>query len=343
MDPILDIFNDDAFSVVNLTAAINDITFVPGRIGELGLFDERPQEVTLAAFEKQGDLLVLVPPSARGGPGTTIGKTDKGDIRVLTVPHFEINDAVMAEEAQNVRAFGSGGRLETLVNKIAQRQAVHVKSFAATEEHARMGAVQGIITYADGSTLNSFSEFGVSQIAEIDWDLDNANPTDGDLRKKCAALIRSVQGVLGGVPFTGIHTFCGDNFFDLLLAHPEVRATYKNWTEAQILREAYIGPNRSSYGIFEFGGIVWENYRGAVGSTMFVDPDKCHHFPVGVPGLFQSVRAPADYEETVNTMAERLYMRQYPMPNGKGRHLDSQMNALQICTRPRALLKGKKT
>lgn len=339
---MLDIFNDDAFSVTNLTDAINEISFVPGRIGELGLFSTSSVDTTTIAVEKKGDILVLVPPTPRGGPGTTVDK-EKRNLRSLIIPHFEINDAIYAEEVQNVRAFGQERALQTVMQKVAERNAMHVNSFGATEEYARMGAVQGIVVYADGSSLNLFQEFGVTQEAEIDFDLDNANPAEGVLRKKCAGVTRKMTGLLGGIPFAGIHAFCGDDFFDDLLAHKEVRETYKGWNQAQILRESYIGPNRSTYGIFEFGGIIWENYRGAVGQTTFIDSNKCHLFPFGVPGLFRTAYAPADYEETVNTMGERLYERQYPMTNGKGRHLDVQMNALQYCTRPKVLLKGKRT
>lgn len=339
---MLDIFNNDAFSVTNLTDAINELKFKPGRIGEMGLFSTENVDTTTIAVEKKGDILVIVPPTPRGGPGTTIAK-EKRDLRSLFVPHFEINDAIYAEEVQNVRAFGQQRALMTVMQKVGQRQVTHVNSMAVTEEFSRMGAVQGIVTYADGSTLNLFDEFGVSQEAEIDFDLDNANPAEGAFRKKCAGIIRKMSDLLGGIPFTGIHVFCGDDFFDDVLSHREVRETFKGWSEAQILRDGYIGPNRSSYGIFEFGGIVWENYRGSVGATTFIAKDKCHLFPVGVPGLFKTAYAPADYEDTVNDMGQRLYNRQWAMPNGKGRYLDTQMNALQYCTRPKALLKGKRT
>lgn len=339
---MLDIFESDAFSVVRLTQAINEIKFVPGRIGELGLFDVDSQDVTKISIEKKGDILILVPPSQRGGPGTTVEK-DHRDIRVLQVPHFEINDAVYAEEVQNVRAFGEERALETVIAKVASRQRMHVRSFAATEEFARIGAVKGIVTYADGSTLNLFDEFGVTQIPEINFDLANVDPEDGILRRQCSGLVRTVSNELEGLPWSGLWAFCGDNFFDDLLQHPEVRETFKGWSEAKILRDGYLGPNRSTYGIFEFGGVVWENYRGSVGSTSFIESDKCHIFPVGSQGLFKTVYAPADYIETVNTMGQRLYNKQYNMKNGKGVNFDTQMNALQYCSRPRALLKGKRT
>src|SRR5690606_15672975 len=101
LTPMLDIFNDDAFSVTNLTDAINEITFVPGRIGQLGLFQADSVDTTTIAIEKKGDILVLVPPTPRGGPGTTVDK-EKRDVRALVIPHFEINDAIYAEEVQNV-------------------------------------------------------------------------------------------------------------------------------------------------------------------------------------------------------------------------------------------------
>jgi hypothetical protein len=62
-----------------------------------------------------------------------------------------------------------------------------------------------------------------------------------------------------------------------------------------------------------------------------------------VPGLFRTAYAPADYVETVNTLGRQMYAKQYEMANGKGIHIDTQMNALNYCTRPKALIKGKRT
>lgn len=334
---MLDIFNDAAFSVTNLTDAINEISFVPGRIGQMGLFEAESVDTTTIAIEKKGDILVLVPPSPRGGPGTTIDK-EKRDLRSLIIPHFEINDAIYAEEVQNVRAHGQERALMTVMQKVAQRQRTHVNSFIATEEYARIGAVKGIITYADGSTLNLFTEFGVEQEQEIAFDLGNKK--EGALRAACAGVIRKIADILGGIPFSGVHAFCGDDFFDALIKNQEVRESYLNWQAAQELRTSYVSGGQS-YGAFPFGGIMWENYRGKVGGASFINSSSCHIFPTGVPGLFKTVYAPADYEETVNTMGRRLYSRQWQMPNGKGRNLDTQMNALQYCTRPKVLLKGK--
>ena len=339
---MLDIFNNDAFSVVRLTQVINDLKHKPSRIAELGLFEEDSTDTTKISIEKKGEILALVAPTPRGGPGVTLDK-EKREIRVLPIPHFEINDAIYAEEVQGVRAFGQEAALETVAAKVSNRLVTHVNSHSVTEEFSRMGAIKGVVTYADGSTLDLFSEFGVSAETPVDFDLDNASPVEGILRKKCSGVIRQVGNILDGLPYTGLHAFCGDNFFDALLQHTEVRKTYEGWNEAQILRESYIGPNRPSWGIFEFGGIVWENYRGKVGTTDYIASGDCQIFPVGVPGFFKSVRAPADYIETVNTMGQRLYAKQYRMPNDKGVHLDTQTNSLHYCSRPKALIRGTLT
>lgn len=340
---MLDIFKSDAFSVINLTDALNDLKFVPGRVGQMGLFRASGITTTGVAIEKKGSQLILVPPTQRGAPGTTMDKS-KRSLLDLRVPHFEINDAVMAEEVQGIRAFGEEQALETVMGKVAERGAEHSQSMAATTEYAQIGAIKGVVTYADGSTLDLFSTFGVSALGEVDFDLDNASPASGALRKKCAAVIRTLGTELDGLPWSGkAHAFCGDAFFDDLLAHPEVRATFDGWSEAKILREGYIDANGKSWGSFIFGDIIWENYRGAVGGTTFVHTDKCHIFPLGAPNLFRTYHAPADYIETVNTMGKRLYGKIYEMPNGKGVNMDVQMNELNICTRPRTLQQGKRT
>ena len=340
---MLDIFNSNAFGIVPLTDAINKLKFVPGRIGSMGLFNESGVATTSVAIEEKDGLLSLIPPTARGGPGTTLDKNGR-TLRSLRIPHFEINDAIMAEEVQGVRAWGSETDVEMVMAKVAERGLLHSNSLESTNEYSRIGAIKGIVTYSGGTTLNLYDEFDVDQAAERDWDLDNASPASGILRKTCAAVVRQIATALDGVSFSGVYAMCGDAFFDDLIAHTEVRASYLQQQEASQLRGGYIdGGASGSYGAFTFGGITFENYRGYVGATSFINTDKCHVFPTGVPSLFRTYWAPADYIETVNTNGQRLYTKQYRMPNDKGVHLDTQMNALNICTRPNVLLQGKRT
>ena len=58
---LLDIFNDDAFSLTSLTATLNDMPYKPGRIGDLGLFTESGINTTTAMVESKNGELTTMP------------------------------------------------------------------------------------------------------------------------------------------------------------------------------------------------------------------------------------------------------------------------------------------
>jgi Phage major capsid protein E len=345
---VFDIFNDDAFSLVSLTDSINKLPFIPGRLGQLGLFAEVPINTTVAMIEERDGILYLVENKPRGSAAQQ-NKAEKRKARAIPLTHLPVGDHIEADEIQGVREFGTTDQLKTMVTVINGRLVTMSNSLDATLEHHRIGAVKGVIYDSDGSTViaNLFTEFGVSQESEVDFDLDNAAPTSGVLRKACAGVVRKIGDNLGASPFVGVHAFCGDAFFDDLLAHKEVVDSYKGTPMAQILREGYVYPNSDGakiYGAFEFGGIVWENYRGKVGNISFIDTDKCHLFPVGATGLFKTFFGPANYMETVNTLGLPKYAKIAPdMRFQKFVDIEAQSNPLSICTRPKVLMKGKRT
>jgi hypothetical protein len=336
--PMLDVFNTDAFGVVSLTDAINQQPFVPGRAGAVIDWAETGVSTTSIGIENVNGVLSLINPTARGGPGDDISKK-KRTLRNLNVPHYQRDDGVMADEVQGVRAFGSENEIQTVMGVVNGRLAEHARDFDATLEYQRIGAVKGIILNGDASTLyNLFTEFGVTQQTEKNFDLDTAS--NGAIRTACSAVIRLIAKALGGQPFSGVRAFCSETFWDALIANAEVRASYLSQQEASQLRDGV------AYQALNFGGIIFEEYRGGIGTeeaTPFMTADKAYFFPVGVPGLFRTVYAPADYVETVNTMGLPRYAKQYPMPNDKGVMLEMQMNALSYCTRPRVLVQGRLT
>ena len=340
---MLDIFNGDAFSVTSLTDALRDVAHRPSRLGDMGLFQAEGVSTLSVAIERVGDTLQLVAPSARGSAGETRDE-DKRTIEDIRIPHFQRDWSVMADEVQGIRAFGSETVLETIQGKVAKKIGANIADLDLTDEYSRIGAIQGIVSYKGGQTLNLFQKFGVAQPAEQAWNV--SAQVDGALRKKCTALIRAVRAALGGIHFDYVHAFVGDNFFDDVLTNAEVRETYKNTSEAAFLRDSYVGKNRGSNPIFEFGGIVFENY-GAIaaqgdGALMGIATDLAKFVPMGVDGLFRTYWAPADYIETVNTIGLQNYAKQWPMPNGKGIQGETQSNPLHICTRPGALLRAKR-
>lgn len=341
----LNVFKDDAFGVIELSDSVNEMPFVPGRAGQVINWQPKGVSTTSVMIESKAGVLTVLNPSDRGGPGTTTEKT-KRKARSLLVPHYQHDGFMNADEIQNVRAFGTESEVQTIqgmLNEYLQEGITQVLD--PTVEYQRLGALKGVILNQDGSTLyDLFSEFGVTQETEINFDLAAASPGSGVLREACANAVKLMVDNLGGSTFTTGWAFCGWAFFSALLKHKEVVESYKGTDMAKVLRDGYVLPDGSKvYGVFEFGGIVWEAYRGKIDGTDMVETDKCHIFPYGAPGLFRTVFAPADYIETVNTRGLPRYAKQWESANGKGVNWEIQTNPLSYCMRPKVLLKGKRT
>lgn len=337
--PTLDIFSNSAFSLTSLTDAINKVPFVPGRLGQLGIFDESGVSTTSVMIEEREGSLSLIETSPRGAPATQ-NLHNKRKARSLVVPHIALEDTVLADEVQNVRAFGTENALEGVQNVVNLRLAEMARKHDATLEHLRIGAIKGQVLDADGTSVlyDLFGEFGVTQHTEIDFDLDSATPAKGAVRKKCHDVVRKVEDELGAAPYTYVHAFCSATFFDDLVSHPEVEESYRRYQESAFLRAGLV---RKS---FEYAGITFEEYRGKVGSVDFIADGKAHFFPVGVPGLFRQYNAPADFVETANTIGLPRYAKQaVDQEFGRWVKLHTQSNPLPICTRPKVLIKAKRT
>jgi hypothetical protein len=90
---------------------------------------------------------------------------------------------------------------------------------------------------------------------------------------------------------------------------------------------------------FYFGGVYWEEYRGSVGGVDFIASGEAYLVPEGVPDMFVTHYAPADYMETVNTIGLPYYAKQEMMRLNKGVEIEAQSNPLCLNTRPRAVIK----
>lgn len=325
----LDIFNNDAFSVSQLTLAMQDLQHTPTLLGDMGLFNEEGISTTSVMIEKQGQSFTLVPAAQRGAPGEPVGK-DKRNMRSFSALHLPQRGSVMADEVQNVRAFGSESEVQTVQAIVNAKLQKLRRNIDLTLEWQRMGALKGQVLDADGSTvlLDLFTEFGVAQNT-LDFALDNSATV---VKQKCIDLERKVEDELDGIMFTGIEVLCSAEFFDALIGHDSVVDAWNLASDGALLRES----QRKSG--FMHAGVKFREYRGKVGSTRFIASGKAYAVPVGVPDLFIARFAPADYMETVNTVGLPYYAKQEPMRFGKGVELEAQSNPLHICTRPRAVV-----
>jgi hypothetical protein len=327
--PMNNPFSNSAWDIATLTAAMDKQPHEPGRIGELGIFEERGIPTTTVILDERQGVITLVPTSPRGSPGQPMGRNSR-KARSLIVPHLQRNGRLNADEVQGVRAFGTDSTTEAIDSKRNELLSDDKRNYDATHEWHRVGALKGQVLDADGTSVlfNLFTEFGVTQQTEA------MALTTGTtkVRQKISSFLRKIENELGATPFRSVRAFCGNSFWDELIEHQAVKDTALNWTLARDLRS---DPRET----LVFGGVTWERYRGKVGSLGFIADDDAYAFPEGVPGLFITRFAPADYVETVNTPGRPYYAKGVVDPMGKGVDLETQSNPLHICTRPAAVIK----
>ena len=336
---MLDIFKSRLFETTTLTAAINELPYVPSYINDSGLFSETGVTTTSVIIERTGSVISVLPTTARGGPGTPI-QGDKRKGVPLIIPQVKATAQLHADEIQNVRAFGTEDKMAGVEQERDKKMTKISSSLDLTLEYHRLGCIQGLVLDADGSVLlDIFDALGVAAPAEIDLNLDAAwaQADGGRIRAILRDLRRDVRVALGGVTPSGYLCFAGDVLYDKLIDHPEIRETYLNQQEAGDLRRDDGAES------FRYGGIDFVNYVGT--GTVSIADNVGRLVPVGVPDLFQTSFGPADYLEAVNTAGLPKYTKAVPDPSGYNRfiEMEGQMNDLNVCTRPQVLRKLRLT
>jgi hypothetical protein len=342
--PTLDVFNSDVFSLRSLVAAIEALPYQPGRIGELGLFASSGIFTTTVQVEEIDGILSLIATSPYGAPAPDPLGASKRRMRPFNVPHLARESKIFAAEVQGIRSFGTESEaqlVQALVNqRLSQLRAMH----EVTLEYHRMGAIQGKILDADGTStvVDLFSEFGKSQQTH-DFNLSTATL---DVRGRCTAALRLIEAELGGSTYSGARALCSSGFFDTFVGHAIVMQSFQ-YQEGMVLRSDL---RRG----FVYGGITWEEYRGSVnkpdGSAAvdFIAANTAYLIPEGVQTvlgpLFQTYNAPADFEETVNTLGLPMYAKIARDPEfQRWVKIHSQSNPLNLCLKPRAVIKLTKS
>lgn len=345
---ILDIFNSNAFSVAELSMAVDLIPPMWDRIGQLNLFPDKPVGTTSVAIELRNNQLNILPTRPRGGPASVggVGRRSALSINIAHIPH---EDTITSDEVQNVRAFGLPVRLETLMDVTNRKLEAMRRKHDITIEHLRAGAMQGIVLDADGSTpiLNLFTLFGVSR-PQIYLDLAGGSV---NLVHATNQIKRWMKDKLLGDTFTGIRALCAPDFFDSFLSSAQVTNAYKLFTslkEVNVLRDDLTSTWRPT--VFPFEGIEWEEYRayasveaadGSTTSYQFLPAGTCCFVPYGTRESFQTAWAPPTFLDLVNTAKPlRYYARAQPAKFNTHVDIHTQSNPMPICTKPLVLING---
>ncbi|MFO7855546.1 MAG: major capsid protein, partial [Paracoccaceae bacterium] len=302
----MDVFEGDAFTIVELTRALETLPYRPALLSGSNLFGPRGARSRTVVIESRDGTLSLIPFSERGSAYEQ-QVPERRDMRAFVCRQFKKQDVIWASEIQGVRDFGSESAVQQVQAEVARRLRRLRQDAEATFEYHLLNGIQGLVKDPrdHAVVVDYFAEFGITPAAEIDFDLDNASPAPGALRRRCQALIESVEDSMGGLAAGAVQVRaeCGSAFFADLVAHKEVRETYLNTAAAADLRGRVADE-------VSFGGIAFRRYRGGVGFG--VPTDKAWFYPEGIEGLFEICHAPADTFETVNTLGLPLYARTIP-------------------------------
>lgn len=360
----MDAFRSDAFSAVSLTGAVDKMSFTPQLLGSVpGLFVDTPVRTPAIWIEERANAPALIQTTPRSAPPKVRG-AEQRDARSFIAKAIGEGSRITADELLGIRAFGSETEEKTLMSEIARRQFLIGADHDLTLENWRLSVVtQAKLLDADGSMIYDWgAEFGQSTLAPggtdnpiVNWDLLNASPASGAVRQLCNQTGRYIKRALRGVGGVSvqIYAMCGDQFWDALTMHPEVRQTYINWPDAAKLRDD-VGQIWDS---FRYGSILWFNYRstddaqpasgGVTGTeatpSVGVPSTHASFFPSNA-GIFQMAYAPPPKFEFLGTPGLKRYSW-IVLDEKRDQWADVETFAypLAVCTMPQALVTAKRT
>lgn len=316
------------FTNAELTQTINAFPVQWGRVNQMGLFPNRGVPSRSVLIEEASGTLAVLPSHEWGGEGTTASKINRRTV-AFGIKQTVHEDIVMPGDIQDVRGFGIEG-LNTVAAEVARRLQRMRAKHDITLEWKRMGALKGQVTNGDGTVIaDLFQAFGVSQVT-VDFTLGTATTSILD---KCRTVLNQIEDNLKGDTMTGVTALVSPEFYAKLIEHPKVQDAYKYHSDAA----ARLGQDMRAG--FPFGGITFVEYRASVSGNRLIAANEGHAFPVGTTDTFATYFAPADFNETVNTVGLPFYVKQWEREGGRGIVLHTQCNSLPLCHQPAVLVK----
>lgn len=324
----------DAFTMRSLTNAINILPNMYGRCNELNLFPDKGAAIRSIMLEEQNGVLNLLEPRPVGAPGQE-NKMGKRKVRSFIIPHIPVEDTILPNEYEGIRAFGTDNQVAALAQVMNNHLQTALNKFAITLEYMRMGALKGQIVEPDTTVIyNLFTEFGIAE-KEVDFLLGTAGT---NVQTKCFEVKRHIEDNLKGEVMTSGHCLVDESFFSKLISHANVKAAFANYSAAQNILG---GDPRKG---FPFGGLTFEEYRGTAtdangNARKFLATDTGRAFPLGTMATFNTLYAPGTFLETVNTIGIPYYAKQEMRKFDRGVDIWMESNPLPMCLRPALLVK----
>lgn len=336
----MDIFNNSAFSATSLSGAVQKRAYRPQLLGNLNIFDPEPVRTRNIFVDRIDGGLTLIPTSADGAAPENLANETRDAVSLRTT-RLAKRFTLYAHELDGIRGFGTETELMAVQREYMRRMDRINDDMELTHEFHRLGALQGLLLDADGSTViyDYSAQFNEAIPAATSFELDD--PTT-DVSAVCKGIARSMaRSGKGNLAGASIHALAGDDFYDALVSHPNVEKFYLNQAAARQAQQ----DQGQIFESFRFGGITFHNYQGTDdNSTVAIPTAEAKFFPVGARDVFKVAYSPLESLEFVGTPGQRVYGMNIP---DRERNMwtkgEIYSYPLYMCQQPRVLRKATLT
>lgn len=336
----MDIFNNSAFSTTSLSGAVQKRDYRPQLLGNLNIFDPEPVRTRNIFVDRIDGGLTLIPTSADGAAPENLASETRDAVSLRTT-RLAKRFTLYAHELDGIRGFGTETELMAVQREYMRRMDRINDDMELTHEFHRLGALQGLLLDADGSTViyDYSAQFNEAIPAATSFELDVATT---DVSAVCKGIARSMaRSGKGNLAGASIHALAGDDFYDALVSHPNVEKFYLNQAAARQAQQ----DQGQIFESFRFGGITFHNYQGTDdNSTVAIPTAEAKFFPVGARDVFKVAYSPLESLEFVGTPGQRVYGMNIP---DRERNMwtkgEIYSYPLYMCQQPRVLRKATLT
>jgi hypothetical protein len=301
---ILNIFQNDAFSLASMSAAIDQVEYVPQTLIGSGVFNDEPIRTEVVGIESREGEISIVDFSQRGSERESRDKTTPAKIAYVSTPRLSLTAKIMASELAFLREFGTEDQIKQAQKEISRRQFGPnglVADIDFTLERMAMGCLNGkILDKAGNIVFDYFTLLGRVESAGITLNLTALS--DGELRAEITQkILRPMKRKAYGARFQYLRAFCGKNAFDKLNKNPEYYATFIAQQQGAELRASYFEKP-----VF-FAGVEWLEYIGDNDDVITVDDNEIKFVPWGANDIYSRVMSPGESFSMQNTLGQKLY------------------------------------
>jgi hypothetical protein len=301
---ILDIFNNDAFSLASMSTAIDKVKYVPDTIIGSGVFNAEPIRTETFGIESRKGKINIVGFSQRGEERESRDKTQLRKLVYVATPRLSLTSKIKASELAFLREFGTEDQILQVQQEISRRQFGPnglVKDIDFSLERMGLGAISGKILDLDGNVMyDYFSLLGEIESPGITLALTTLS--DGDARVEITQkILRPMRRKAQGARFQFLRAFCGKTAFDNLNRNPEYRESYIAQQQGAELREAYFEKP-----VF-FAGVEWMEYQGDDDDLIKIGDDEVKFVPWGANDIYCRVMSPGESFDQQGTLGQALY------------------------------------